>query len=395
MDPYYEQRLRDEVIYLHSLWHRGPPSRSLPYSNLQPFNSTNFKKQKKKNSKLNKKVGSFSGKEWPVKPTPADPPLTPSGWPELKLKPNPLQTPRLPTPEDLEKYNWNQVEQRALKAAKEFFARNGEDSDEDDEIDDMDDDDDDEDDVKDEEYDFFLKLVNEDEELKSYYVKHCGGGGEFSCLVCGGANGKFRKRFKDCVALVQHSTRIAKTKRLRSHRAYGKVVCEVLGWDIDRLPSSIVADCKGNDGNADKDVNNGGETASLNKIVDNGESDLLVDPNGKVHDVLETVDDESMVCEVSDVLCNIGLIKIFDFVDLYAFEIEIDDILLWFDGMLRDLSGVANVEEETTDKQVLNESEGSARGAVTNLCRNLSSTMVLEPPPPQQPPPATVQLQTN
>lgn len=361
MDPYYEQRLRDEVIYLHSLWHQGPPSRSLPYTNLQLCNSTNFKKHRKKTSKLNarqpKKVGNFSGKEWPVKLLPADPPVTQSGWPELKLKPKPQQTTRLPTPEDLEKYNWNQVQQRALKAAKEFFARNGgsdgEDSDEDEDDDDMDQD---EDDVKDEEYDFFCKLLNEDEELKGYHVKHCGGGGEFSCLVCGGANEKYRKRFKDCIALVQHSTSIAKTKKLRSHRAYGQVICKVLGWDIDRLPSSMVTDCKsgdlqGNDVNADKDVSDGANDACLNKIIDNGELNLQVDPDGKGYDVSETVDDESMVCE--------------------------------------DLSVVANIEEENTKKQVLNEAEG---GAVTNLCRNLSSTMVLEPPPATI---TAVQLQTN
>ncbi|KAI3702779.1 hypothetical protein L6452_28531 [Arctium lappa] len=355
MDPYYEQRLRDEVIYLHSLWHQGPLSRSLPYTNLQPCNSTNFKKKKSKsNARQPKKVGSFSGKEWPVKPLPADPPVTQSGWPELKLKPKPQQETRLLTPEDLEKYNWNQIQQRSLKAAKDFFARNGEDSDEDDDIDDMDEDD--EDDVKDEEYDFFSKLLNEDEELKCYYVKHCGGGGEFSCLVCGGANEKYRKRFNDCIALVQHSTSIAKTKKLRSHRAYGQVICKVLGWDIDRLPSSIVADYKGNsnDVNADKDVNDGANNAGLNKIIDNGESNLQVDPNGNGHDVSETVDGESMVCE--------------------------------------DLPVVANVEEENTKKQILNEAEGSAGGAITNLCRNLSSTMVLEPPPPS---PVAVQLQTN
>ncbi|XP_024960730.1 uncharacterized protein LOC112501251 isoform X2 [Cynara cardunculus var. scolymus] len=368
MDPYYEQRLRDEVIYLHSLWHRGPLYRSLPYTTLQPYNSTNFKKHKKKsksNARQSKKVGSFSGKEWPVKPLSADPPLTQSGWPELKLKPNPQQTPRLPTPEDLEKYNWNQIHQKALKAAKEFFARNGEDSDEeDDDVDDMDEDD--EDDVQDEEYDFFWKLFNEDEELKGYYVKHCGGGGEFSCLVCGGANEKYRKRFKDCIALVQHSISIAKTKKLRSHRAYGQVVCKVLGWDIDRLPSSIVADYKGNGVNADKDVNNGGDNAGLNKNTDNGESNLQVDPNGSCHDVSEIVDDESMVCEVNPNGKGQDVTKTIDAESMVC----------------EDLPVVAIVEEENTKKQVLNEAEGSSGGAVTNLCRNLSSTMVLEQPPP-------------
>lgn len=334
MDPVYEQRLRDEVIYLHSLWHHGHP-RPSPIVNLQPLNSTKFKKPKTKNPKFKagkpKKVGNFSGTEWPVKPLPADPPVTQSGWPELKLKPNP-QTTRLPTPEELEKYSWNQVQQRALKAAKEFYSRNGEESDEDEDEDNDDDDmDQDGDDVEDKEYDFFWKMFNGDEELKAYYVKHCAGGGEFSCLVCSGANEKHRKRYKDCIALVQHSIAIAKTKKIRSHRAYGKVICKVLEWDIDRLPSSIVSDHKsgelqGNDVNVDKDA---------------GIADCNVDLNGKPHDVSETADDESMVCEKSSV--------------------------------------VANVEEESNKSQVLIEAEGNTGGAVHNLCRNMSSTMVLEP----------------
>ncbi|KVI02162.1 hypothetical protein Ccrd_019558 [Cynara cardunculus var. scolymus] len=276
MDPYYEQRLRDEVIYLHSLWHRGPLYRSLPYTTLQPYNSTNFKKHKKKsksNARQSKKVGSFSGKEWPVKPLSADPPLTQSGWPELKLKPNPQQTPRLPTPEDLEK-------------------------------------------------------------------------------------------FKDCIALVQHSISIAKTKKLRSHRAYGQVVCKVLGWDIDRLPSSIVADYKGNGVNADKDVNNGGDNAGLNKNTDNGESNLQVDPNGSCHDVSEIVDDESMVCEGNDVNVdkdvnndgdNEGLNKIIDN--------EESNLQVNPNGKGQDVTKTIDAESMVCEESVVNNGAGTTTTA--------------------------------
>ncbi|KAI3828194.1 hypothetical protein L1987_02291 [Smallanthus sonchifolius] len=252
MDPYNEQRLRDEVIYLHSLWHQGHPTPS-PTVNLHPSNPTRFKKPKKKPPKFNtrkKNLGNFSGKEWSVKPLPADPPLNQSGWPELKLKPKPQPT-RLPTPEELERHNWNQIQQRALNSAKEFYSNNSDDDDDDDddEDDDMSEDDDN---VENKEYDFFWKLFNGDEELKAYYVKHCGGGGEFSSLVCGGANEKQGKRFKDWF----------------------------LG--IDQLPSSIVSDHKsselqGNDVNVHKDVNN------LNNVVD--DENL----NGRTHDVAETV----------------------------------------------------------------------------------------------------------
>ncbi|CAH1431990.1 unnamed protein product [Lactuca virosa] len=79
-------------------------------------------------------------------------------------------------------------------------------------------------DVSEKEYDFFWKMFIDDEELKSYYVKHCGDGGEFSCLVCGTVKEKHLKRlkkFKECVALAHHSISIAKTKKIRSHKAYG------------------------------------------------------------------------------------------------------------------------------------------------------------------------------
>lgn len=324
MDPYNEQRLADEVIYLHSLWHQGPPSRSLPHTNLQPLSSPQFKKHKKppkSNAGKPKKVGSFSGTEWPVKPLPEAPPVTQSGWPELKLKPNLQQATRVLTPEELEKNNWNQVQQRALKASKEFFSNiDGSDDEESDEDDD-DDMDEEDGDIKDKEYDFFWKLFNDDEELKVYYVKHCGGGGEFSCLVCGGVNEKNLKRlkkFRECVALVQHSISIAKTKKIKSHRAYGQVICKVLGWDINRLPSQIVTEHKSSE-LQENDVNG----ACV--------SNLEVDPNGKAH-VSETDNGESMVCEDSSV--------------------------------------VENVEENTV--------EANTGGTVNNLCRNLSSTMVLE-----------------
>ncbi|KAI4366052.1 hypothetical protein MLD38_021975 [Melastoma candidum] len=52
MDPYveldpYVERLREEVIYLHSLWHQGPPCPRPSYPNPVPVSmpSNRFKKQ--------------------------------------------------------------------------------------------------------------------------------------------------------------------------------------------------------------------------------------------------------------------------------------------------------------------------------------------------------------
>ncbi|KAI7739199.1 hypothetical protein M8C21_016174 [Ambrosia artemisiifolia] len=171
---------------------------------------------------------------------------------------------------------------------------------------------------------FVVKLFDEVEGLREYYLKYCGGGGEFVCLICGGVGEKCGKRFKDCVALVQHSVAIAKTKKRRSHRAFGKVVCKVLGWEIDRLPVSSVLEqrcngLEGGDGNVGKDVND------LNGVVDGANS------VGRTSDGAEGVEGEceSMVCE--------------------------------------DITTVAN--EEHNKNQVLNEAEVCTGGAVNNLVR--------------------------
>lgn len=88
-------------------------------------------------------------------------------------------------------------------------------------------------------FNFFSTLFTERVELREFYVNNHGSG-DFCCLVCGGIGKKVWKRFTGCVALVQHSTAISKTKKKLAHRAYGKVVCQVLGWDTSRLPSVVL-----------------------------------------------------------------------------------------------------------------------------------------------------------
>ena len=114
--------------------------------------------------------------------------------------------------------------------------------DEEEECDDEDDEEEDEDEEEEASKDsnlftYFSKLFMEnDGKLRDFYVNNCEAG-EFCCLVCGGIGKKAWKRFRGCVALVQHSTTISKTKKKLAHRAYGRVVCQVLGWDINRFPS--------------------------------------------------------------------------------------------------------------------------------------------------------------
>ncbi|GAB4849385.1 hypothetical protein Ancab_004182 [Ancistrocladus abbreviatus] len=238
---YDEQALRDEVIYLHSLWRQGPPaSLSTPISRnptLKPSLSTPCKKKKKKK----KKPVILSNKEWPVKPEPDAPSTSGSAWPDFKRVLTPLKRPA--SAEEVASVMAMRAQQKGLYACCEFF-------DSDDGQDDDDDDDDDEGEQRQEEggiddghkeseeFQFFWKVFEGDEELRGYYEKHYENG-EFCCLVCAGIGQKLRKKYVNCVALVQHCITISKTKKRRAHRTFGQVICKVLGWDIERLPTFV------------------------------------------------------------------------------------------------------------------------------------------------------------
>ncbi|KAL8512117.1 hypothetical protein ACS0TY_018536 [Phlomoides rotata] len=234
MDPRFEQRLRDEVIYLHSLWHQGPPRTAAAVRHhLQASQATQFKKQKKpkrKNRKSTTITDSESpGSEWPC---PAAPPPT-TGWPSAQPKTNPPLS-----AEEEWKLGGIHSQKKALKVVHEFFTSSN--ADDSDAIDSSSDDDDElmeKDDERDA-YSFFNKLLEEDAKLREYYEKSFANG-EFSCLVCGALGGKKTfKKFKGCLPLVQHSITMYSKKR-RAHRAFGQAVCNVLGWDLDHLPAIV------------------------------------------------------------------------------------------------------------------------------------------------------------
>ncbi|KAL2326803.1 hypothetical protein Fmac_020230 [Flemingia macrophylla] len=245
MNPYDAQRLRDEVIYLHSLWHQGPPPPpQTPYipqrtwhvrPHLQPapaltrsFPTPTFSKRKKRKRNLPQPD---PGPEWPV-PVGPEPNPAPS-WPTPK--PDPAPPPETP-PEEKERLLAMKAQQQACRAFETFLS-NYRDHDDDD---DDDGDDDDDDDGWEEFEEFFVGVFLEDHELRGYYQRSYESG-EFCCLVCS-AIGKKKsgKRFKDCVGLVHHSMSILKTLKKRAHRGFGLAICKVLGWDADRLPTVVI-----------------------------------------------------------------------------------------------------------------------------------------------------------
>ncbi|KAK6157356.1 hypothetical protein DH2020_011604 [Rehmannia glutinosa] len=311
MDPQYEQRLRDEVIYLHSLWHQGPPRPAAAVRHhLQPSQPTQFKKEKKNRRKRGKKSTnkpndtapestSSPGAEWPL-PTPP-PPSSTAGWPSLEAKPDPK--PITLSPEEQSKLASRHAHQHALKAVLEFFRYNN--ADDSDSIESSSDEDDElmeEDDGR-EEYSFFFKVFKEDNELREYYEKNFAKG-EFSCLVCGALGGKkMGKKFKGCLALVQHSISIAKTKKRKAHRAFGQAVCKVLSWDINEL-SSIVSLL------SDKS----GETQRVNRkhdeaVPESGSIGTGILPNADEGDTGNGDNKESSMTVVDNVLSKEGDIE--------------------------------------------------------------------------------------
>jgi len=144
-----------------------------------------------------------------------------------------------------------QLQHKALASCRKFLVGDaGYDSDEDgkDDINSESEDEEEEDELVDsydskecKEFKFFEKVFAEDADLRKYYENNHKDG-DFYCLVCGGIRKKVWKRFKDSIALIQHSTSILRTKRKRAHRAYAQVICKVVGWDIDQLPAIVLKD---------------------------------------------------------------------------------------------------------------------------------------------------------
>ncbi|XP_061372392.1 uncharacterized protein LOC133314875 [Gastrolobium bilobum] len=357
-NPYDEQRLRNEVIYLHSLWRQGPPLPSpnpihlpiqtpnntipIPYSypepyipqqplrshfhgyqqrttnppfapahtrSLPPITSTAFKRKNKNKKKQKRKTRDPTNNsvgqpdpdrspslEWPC-PVLPNPPTT--GWATPKPRSDP---PPSVSPEEKERLVAVQAQRKACKAFRDVFC--SDDYDYDDEDDDVvvDDDDDNDYDGLDEFEEFFMGIFMEDDELRRYYQR-CFENGEFYCLVCGAiGKKKSEKSYKDCVGLVQHSMSISRTVKKLAHRAFGHAVCKVLGWDIDRLPTIVM---KGNplgypeaEGEPKEKVDGDGKDGthkSGDKVVSLGHSDEPIEEHARGVDQSECSSKEADV----------------------------------------------------------------------------------------------------
>ncbi|KAM1101418.1 hypothetical protein ACFX2B_007703 [Malus domestica] len=291
MDPYFQQRLRDEVIYLHSLWYQGPPSSSsnpnprlhqpnpypnpnpnpnpynrprprrnvtnpsqpdpLPQSGHQGPSSSSSKRKRNRNSRHERErpakknpsqpdpLPPHSGPPWPC-PSPArdSAPGSSTQWPAMPAKPNSAAVAQPPSPEEQARLAALKLQHGALDFCRGLFSGNdGSDGEESEAEESEDGEDYWVENGETEEYKVLLNLFVERTELRRYYEVNYENG-EFCCLVCD-VLGK-KKRVRSCVGLVQHSISITNTKKKRVHRAFAQVVCKVLGWDFDRLPTIVL-----------------------------------------------------------------------------------------------------------------------------------------------------------
>lgn len=244
-DPYRENWLRDEVLYLHGLWRQGPHPLSTGNSStncyptlthLRPRSSGKLRKHRIHHIRRKKTV--VSEKEWPCDPAPDPNHAVAIGWPE----PPPKPAPRPPSAEDLAAALASRAQKNGVEACRGFFSKKNidGDSEEGDSAGELE-----EEDVEEEEeageraFKFFMEIFTMDGELRRYYEANHEKG-EFLCLVCEGIGEKKGRTYVDCVGLVQHCSNVAKTGRRAAHRGLAKALCRVVGWNFDRLPMLVL-----------------------------------------------------------------------------------------------------------------------------------------------------------
>uniref|UniRef100_K3Y2E7 Uncharacterized protein n=1 Tax=Setaria italica TaxID=4555 RepID=K3Y2E7_SETIT len=239
-----ERRLAEEVLHLHSLWRRGPPPAPAPAPTQSRLADRKTKTTGHKRRKLDGAAPAAA--EWV--PAPPPPNSSPKTWTEAAPS---SSTPAKPPPRPTSPGTL--AHQKALRAAAEFFSNRGasSSSSSDDDSDSDSSDDDEERSESEGEQDavgFLTGLFERDAALRGHYER----GWEdvqFACMVCAAGTRKAR-RFRGCVALVQHARDATpRYGRPRAHRALAAVLCRVLGWDVARLPS-IVMDPRGTLGQA-------------------------------------------------------------------------------------------------------------------------------------------------
>ncbi|KAJ1704480.1 hypothetical protein LUZ63_004259 [Rhynchospora breviuscula] len=270
----HEYRLAREVLYLHSLWHRGPPptrfqtptsnpnfsSPHLPYhdptfylrpssfSNPNPYsfpnpshyyynynynyNYPNSSRLTPEGSNKKQKVESPRETEWPCDPPSVPGDSSPDKWAPFEQS-VPLAT---ISPGTDARAALISMQLPAVQSSKDFFSQHS-DSESECESESESESESENDDVD----GFFRALFANDVGLRVCYEKDHENG-EFYCLVCEGRRDGHKgkgKVYRGCTALVQHASAVCKVGQLVAHRAFARAVCQVLGWDPERLPSIV------------------------------------------------------------------------------------------------------------------------------------------------------------
>ncbi|CAN6191019.1 unnamed protein product [Urochloa humidicola] len=275
-----ERRLAEEVLHLHSLWRQGPPPAPTPSPEPAPTQSRSAdRKTKTSDHKRRKLDGAAAAAEpkdtWPEwAPAPAPPDSSPKSWPEAAPS---SSTPAKPPPTPISPGALAQ--QKALRAAAEFFSNRGDSSDDDEEASESEG-------GEQDAAGFLTGLFERDAALRGHYERGCEDG-KFACMVCAAGTRKAR-RFRGCVALVQHAhDASSRCGSPRAHRALAAVLCRVLGWDVSRLPS-IVLDPRGTLGQA----LTAGATAGVQLPKENGDTGGDTDSSSDDEDEEEYVETE-------------------------------------------------------------------------------------------------------
>ncbi|CAN6483238.1 unnamed protein product [Victoria cruziana] len=244
----------EEVRYLRSLWRAGPPRNRTRNPNLRPLDAPSMNKDKKrkkweekennkdkkrkkweekeKNMDKKEECRENPGAEGPTCPSPPHVPLE-ATWEEAIAA---MAVPLEPSAEEIARWAAVRLQRGAAKACEELLVVNDEEKEGAYE-----------EDMKrvgeEEAFLFFLGFFRREEEVRRFYEGNAEKG-DFFCLVCLGVGEKLCRRYCSCVSLVQHAYTVTKTKTKYAHRAYGKAICRVMGWDFGRLPS-IVLDMQG------------------------------------------------------------------------------------------------------------------------------------------------------
>ncbi|GJN00892.1 hypothetical protein PR202_ga18115 [Eleusine coracana subsp. coracana] len=240
-----DRDLAAEVLYLHSLWHRGPPSPApapAPAAAAAPNQSRSGRRRPRKRNRRRLGRGDDEiedgGPDWSLAPSPPEDP-----WSERPLAqaspdgPTSSNPPPPPSPGSL-------AHREAIRTTEEFFATHISDvEEEEEEVSESEGD-------EEEAVGFFTEMFERDVALRGHYERHWEEG-QFACMACVGRKARRGKgrRFRGCVGLVQHARAATRYGRPAAHRALAAVVCRVLGWDIERLPN-IVIDPRGTLGQA-------------------------------------------------------------------------------------------------------------------------------------------------